>query len=74
VYQIRKFDRERNVTRGQYQRSGNDVRLTVLSSAMFSAAIYLGWFPFDGSDLQAPVALATGALITVSMVYGLAKG
>ncbi|MCU0791031.1 MAG: hypothetical protein MUE79_08285 [Nitratireductor sp.] len=50
------------------------MRLTVLSSAMFSAAIYLGWFPFDGSDLQAPVALATGALITVSMVYGLAKG
>jgi hypothetical protein len=50
------------------------MRTIILISAMISGAGYLGLVPPDIMHSGMPVTWAAGALITMSMVFALAKG
>ncbi|HSO46352.1 MAG TPA: hypothetical protein VLQ68_00335 [Rhizobiaceae bacterium] len=50
------------------------MRLTIFVSALISAAAYLGMLPAFNAGPLTPAAIATGVLITLTTVHGLAKG
>ena len=50
------------------------MKTVILISAMISGAGYMGFVPADITHAGMPVTWTAGALITMSMVFALAKG